>query len=106
MPSVRHHRLNPSRGLALVADWHRRDDGLSLASFCRQRGVGPWVLRYWLARAAGSSAPGFVQIAAAPGSVTMEVVVGGAVVRVARGFDAELLRGVVAALVVDGRSSC
>ena len=106
MPSVRHHRFNSSRGFALVADWHRRDDGLSLASFCRQRGVGPWVLRYWLARAAGAAAPGFVQVVAAPRSVTMEVVVGSAVVRVSRGFDVELLRHVVAALVVDGRLPC
>lgn len=106
MSSVRHRRLSPSRGFALAAAWHRRAAGLTQASFCRQHEIAPWVLRYWLARAADSSSPGFVQIAAVPRSDALEVVVGSVVVRVSRGFDAELLRHVVAALGVDGRSSC
>lgn len=105
MSSVPHRRLSRSPGLALAAEWHRREAGQTQTSFCRQREIAPWVLRYWLARAADSS-PGFVQIAAAPRSGALEVVVGSAVVRVSRGFDAELLRHVVAALGVDGRSSC
>ncbi len=106
MSSVPHRRLNPSHGLALAAEWHRHEAGQTQASFCRQREIAPWVLRYWLARAADSSSPGFVQIAAAPRSDALDVVVGSAVVRVSRGFDAELLRHVVAALGADGRSPC
>ena len=106
MSSVRHRRLSPSRGLALATEWHCRATGLSQSSFCRQREIAPWVLRYWLARAADLSSRGFVRVAAAPRSDALDVVVGSAVVRVSRGFDAELLRHVIAALGVDGRPSC
>ena len=45
-------RRSAAQGRALVERW--RASGESVASFCRQAGVGAQVLRYWLAREAGA----------------------------------------------------
>ena len=99
-------RLSRAEGLALVASWHARDVGQNMKRFCQQRGIGPWVLHYWLGReSAGaqssvSQAPasGFVELSSPVRSSVLEVMVGAASVQVRPGFDAHLLRCVVQAL--------
>jgi hypothetical protein len=108
--------LDEAGGRALVEAW--RVSGLSGAAFCRQRHLRPQRLHYWRERlgypikvvrepsvapvARPPSSEGFVQmvVRAAPGlpSHHVEVVVGGVVVRVGSGFDADLLRRVVGVL--------
>ena len=90
-----------------------RASGETPAAFARRHGLHEVRVQRWVTRVgrkARTAAP--VQpVAFAPVRVTsaqpaasgLEVVVGGAVVRVGRGFDGELLRRVVAAL---GEASC
>ena len=101
-------RLSRAEGLALVAAWRARDDGQNVARFCRQRGIGPWVLYYWRGRelvGAQASASGFVEVTQPVCSSVLEVVVGAASVVVRSGFDAHLLRCVVQALAPNSSSS-
>ena len=101
-------RLSRAEGLALVAAWRARDDGQNVARFCRQRGIGPWVLYYWRGResvGAQASASGFVEVTSPACSSVLEVVVGAASVVVRSGFDAHLLRCVVQALAPNSSSS-
>lgn len=109
--------LDEASGRALVEAW--RASGLSGAAFCRQRQIRAQRLHYWRERLGYAmrtvartqphpgpdppSSDGFVQVVVATPSVrseaaTMEVLVGGAVLRVQAGFDAVLLRAVVGAL--------
>jgi hypothetical protein len=94
-----------------------RRSGLTAQEFAERHGIGVWRVRRWSRgrpAAAGKSpltlvkqssdirfAP--VRIADSAMATSMEVVVGRAVVRVGRDFDAELLRRVVLAL---GDVSC
>ena len=97
----RKNRLSRADGLALVAAWHAREVGQNRTGFCQQRGIGPWVLHYWLGReSADAQAPacGFVELTQSVRSSVLEVVVGAASVQVRPGFDAHLLRCVVQAL--------
>jgi hypothetical protein len=83
--------------------------------FARRHGVQEVRVERWLARVGGKPRPSAtvqpvvfapVRVAAEQATASghgLEVVVGGAVVRVGRGFDGELLRRVVAAL---GEASC
>lgn len=92
-----------------------RASGGTLAEFARRHGLHPARVQRWVARvakrgrrAAGGAAVGFAPVRitekqTAGSGLVLEVVVGGAVVRVGRGFDNELLRRVVAAL---GETSC
>lgn len=99
--TLRKTRLSCAEGLTLVAAWHARDVGQNMKRFCQQRGIGPWVLHYWLGReSAGAQAPasGFVELSSPVHSSVLEVVVGAASVHVRPGFDVHLLRCVVQAL--------
>lgn len=111
--------LDEAGGRALVEAW--RVSGLSGAAFCRQHNLRAQRLHYWRERlgypikvvGVPSCAPvvrspttdGFVQMVLSvppgPRSTYVDVVVGGAVIRVGPGFDADLLRGVVGALGVE-----
>jgi hypothetical protein len=108
--------LDEAGGRALVEAW--RVSGLSGAAFCRQHDLRAQRLHYWRERlgypikAVGEpSRPpvarppaddGFVQLVVSTPpralSTHVDVVVGGAVIRVGSGFDADLLRRVVGAL--------
>ena len=108
--------LDEAGGRALVEAW--RVSGLSGAAFCRQRNLRAQRLHYWRERlgypikvvgdrtCAPTARPpaidGFVQmVVSAPPrlpSTYVDIVVGGVVIRVEHGFDADLLRGVVGAL--------
>lgn len=90
-----------------------RASGETLAAFARRHGLHEVRVQRWAARVGRRSrttspvspvvfAP--VRVTPAPASTTgLEVVIGGAVVRVGHGFDGDLLRRVVAAL---GEASC
>lgn len=111
--------LDEAGGRALVEAW--RVSGLSGAAFCRQHNLRAQRLHYWRERlgypikvvseplcapvAHPPTTDGFVQmvVRAQPGppSPHVDIVVGGAVIRVGPGFDATLLRGVVGALGVE-----
>jgi hypothetical protein len=90
-----------------------RASGETPAAFARRHGLHEVRVQRWVARVGRKSrstspvspvafAP--VRVTAAPASTAgLEVVIGGAVVRVSRGFDGELLRRVVATL---GEASC
>ncbi|MGH8749710.1 MAG: IS66 family insertion sequence element accessory protein TnpA [Burkholderiales bacterium] len=90
-----------------------RASGETPAAFARRHGLHEVRVQRWVARVGRKARPAApVQpVAFAPVHVTsaqpavsgLEVVVGGAVVRVGRGFDGDLLRRVVAAL---GEASC
>ena len=90
-----------------------RASGETPAAFARRHGLHEVRVQRWVARVgrkARSATPvqpvGFapVRITSAPPAVSgLEVVVGGAVVRVGRGFDGDLLRRLVAAL---GEPTC
>lgn len=90
-----------------------RASGETPAAFARRHGLHEVRVQRWVARVgkkARSAAParpvGFAPVrvtSAQPATSGLEVVVGGAVVRVGRGFDDELLRRVVVAL---GEASC
>jgi len=90
-----------------------RASGETPAAFARRHDLHEVRVQRWVARvgrkarsAARVRPVGFVPVrvtSAQPAASGLEVVVGGAVVRVGRGFDDELLRRVVAAL---GEASC
>ncbi len=111
--------LDEFGGRALVEAW--RASGLSGAAFCRQHDLRAQRLHYWRERlgypvkvvgdSSRTSVPappatdGFVQlvVSAPPASpdTHVDIVVGGAIIRVGSGFDADLLRRVVGALGVE-----
>lgn len=108
--------LDEAGGRALVEAW--RASGLSGAAFCRSRSLRPQRLHYWRERlgypikilrtthlpttvpSSVVPASGFVQmvVGATPSTTDVEIVVGGALIRVQPGFDPALLRAVVSAL--------
>ena len=108
--------LDESGGRALVEDW--RASGLSGAAYCRANNIRPQRLHYWRERLGypikvvgerraamvhqPSMAPatGFVQVVVdtTPRCTSVDIVVGGAMIRVQPGFDIDLLRSIVAAL--------
>jgi hypothetical protein len=115
--------LDEVSGRALVEAW--RASGLNGTSFCRAHGVRVQRLHYWRERlgypikivgdprrpaAARVEAPppteGFVQMVvsgpSASVSAAVDIVVGDVLVRVQAGFDAALVRSVVAALRGEG----
>lgn len=106
MRKVHHRRLNREAGLALVAAWHRRRSVQTRASFCRESGVGPWVLKYWLVRESDTASTGFVEVTTPSRSHALEVSIGSALVQIRPGFDPVLLRSVVAALAEVERAPC
>jgi ABC-type amino acid transport substrate-binding protein len=120
--------LDETSGRALVEAWLA--SGLNGAEFCRGRNLRPQRLHYWRERlgypirvvSEPSSAPrrsssvgsvpvaeGFVQVVvgdALPSATTyVDIVVGGASLRVHAGFDVALVRSVVQALRADS-SAC
>ena len=115
--------LDEAGGRALVEAW--RSSGLSGAAFCRLRNLRPQRLHYWRERlgypirvvgeprepsvAAVPVTDGFVQVVVgddAPSPTTyVDIVVGGASIRLQPGFDGALLRAVVDALRV-GAAGC
>jgi ABC-type amino acid transport substrate-binding protein len=120
--------LDETSGRALVEAWLA--SGLNGAEFCRGRNLRPQRLHYWRERLGypirvvgePSSAPrrsssvgsvpvaeGFVQVVvgdALPSATTyVDIVVGGASLRVHAGFDVALVRSVVQALRADS-SAC
>ena len=73
--------------------------GQTVRAYCAEQGVKPWQFWYWRKALKPKAAPtgGFVELCgAAAAGVVLDVA--GCRVTVARGFDAELLRQVVAAL--------
>ena len=107
--------LDEVSGRWLVEAW--RASGLSVAAYCRQHDLRAQRLNYWRERlgypirsfVGGRTtvdhpptkvATGFVQVVVDDVRPTSDVgiVVGGALIRVERGFDPALLRAVVAAL--------
>jgi hypothetical protein len=115
--------LDEAGGRALVEAW--RASGLSGAAFCRLRNLRPQRLHYWRERlgypirvvgeacqpsvAAAPVTDGFVQVVVGddvPSPTTyVDIVVGGASIRLQPGFDGALLRAVVDALRV-GAARC
>ena len=115
-PPLTDHPLDEVSGRTLVEAW--RTTGLSVAAYCRQQGLRPQRLNYWRERLgypikviggnrrttddqpSTKVASGFVQVVVDDQGSTADVtiVVGGAHIRVERGFDPPLLRAVVAAL--------
>jgi hypothetical protein len=111
--------LDEAGGRALVEAW--RVSGLSGAAFCRQHNLRAQRLHYWRERlgypikvvgeplcapvARPPTTDGFVQMVirapSGPPSTHVDIIVGGAIIRVGPGFDAGLLRGVVGALGVE-----
>lgn len=87
-----------------------RSSGKTVAAFASEEGLTPSALRYWASRLSRKpaapamvrllpkSAAGAAPVAAVPIATDLVVVVGDAQVRVARGFDPELLREVVRVL--------
>ena len=106
-------RWQQEDGEAMVAAL--RASGETPAEFARRHGVQEVRVQRWVARVGRRSRPSAmvpsvtfaaVRVTAEPAPASgpgLEVVVGGVVVRVARGFDDELLRRVVATL---GEASC
>lgn len=76
--------------------------GASVKEVAGRRGVDVSMGYRWLQGARDAAVPKFARAVRA-GSSSLAVEVGGAVVRVAPGFDAELLREVVSALSSAGR---
>jgi hypothetical protein len=111
--------LDEAGGRALVEAW--RLSGLSGAAFCRQHNLRVQRLHYWRERlgypikvvnepprvpeARPPTPDGFVQMVvrgpAGSPPTHIDIVVGGAIIRVEPGFDSVLLRGVVEALGVE-----
>ena len=103
----------------MIEGWQR--SGLSPSAFARRHDLDYQRVRYWIARLAGTREPGqATPLAFAPVRIvettdhagattprettaTLDVLVGGAVVRVGHDFDAEHLQRVVAAL---GGAAC
>ena len=75
--------------------------GISVREAAARLGLNTSIGYRWVQKARGSSAPRFVRLVPAskapPAAVTIQV--GAATVRVEAGFDAELLRAVISALV-------
>jgi transposase len=109
--------LDESGGRALVESW--RASGLSGSAYCREHGERPQKLHYWRQRLGypirtancdripmvpppAPPAAGFVQVMVAPTTTSantdVEILVGGAVIRVRPGFDPSLLQSVITAL--------
>jgi len=86
----------------IVEHWQR--SGLSAAAFARANGLAVSTLDRWRAMVAKSPAPNvsFVRLEVARPVAPLVVEVGGARIRLERGFDAGLLREVLAALAGDG----
>ena len=90
-----------------------RASGETPAAFARRHGLHEVRVQRWVARVSRKARPAAsvqpvafapVRVTSAPRAVSgLEVVIGGAVVRVGVGFDGDLLRRVVAAL---GEASC
>lgn len=108
--------LDEAGGRALVEAWQA--SGLSGAAYCRQQGMRPQRLHYWRERlgypikvvaearrttvSSSSVASGFVEMVVGPPATTdVDIVVGGARIRIQPGFDPDLLRAVVATLSSD-----
>lgn len=74
--------------------------GSPVAEVAKRHGLSPSMLYRWMQSPSKRAAPVFARLARADAVVdaVMMVHVGRAVVRVEKGFDAELLRDVVAAL--------
>ena len=108
--------LDEAGGRALVEAW--RASGLTGAAYCRAHNIRPQRLHYWRERLGypikvmgdrtpmahpqpSTPATGFVQVVVdrtAPSTTAVDIVVGGAIIRVQPGFDASLLRSVIEAL--------
>lgn len=88
-----------------VRAWRASGEGAT--GFAEGKGFAPSTLRYWASRLKRmpAAAPRVVQLVprAGVGSADLVLEVGPARVRVARGFDQELLAEVVSALVGVGR---
>ena len=87
-----------------IAAW--RASGQTAAAFAAEHGYTVGTLRWWSSRLRRRAAARFVRlvpIASAVASTEIVLDVGGARVRVARGFDATLLAQVVAALRMGAR---
>lgn len=98
-------RLTEQERRREVAGW--RASGQSRHAYARTRGYSAASLARWAGEVGGDTTPAFVrlEVAARPrGADLLVVEVGGARVRVGRGFDPGLLREVVAALTSE-RSS-
>jgi hypothetical protein len=117
--------LDESSGRALVEAWLA--SGLNGAEFCRGRNLRPQRLHYWRERLGypirvvgerpsrrssverAPVAEGFVQVvvgdASSSATTYVDILVGGASLRVFAGFDAALVRSVVQALRADA-SAC
>lgn len=81
-----------------VEGW--RASGESQKAYARARGYSPVSLARWAAGTVPATTPTFVRLEVAPQPMHRELIVevGGARVRVGRGFDRDLLREVVSAL--------
>ena len=99
-------RRDPAARAALLDRWQRRPPGQSRAAFCRCHRVKPWTLAYLLRRSQERQRPGFVELVPAAASSTLEVVIGGARIRLGQDFDPSLLRRLVAALGGLGGAAC
>lgn len=83
-----------------VAEW--RASGISAGAYAAQRGYSASSLRTWAADLRDTE-PKFVRLELSPRLADIVVEIGEARVRVKPGFDASLLRGVVAALSKEAR---
>ena len=107
---MRRHYTADQRGqlIDLVAS------GRSIREAAAHLGIGTSTASYWVRQAAakarqarqrdakaGGVPPAFVRLVREPEAACLELRVGGAILRVAPGFDAALLRAVVAALQED-----
>jgi hypothetical protein len=99
-------RRDPVARAALLDRWQRRPPGQSRAAFCRLQRVKPWTLAYLLRQRQERHRPGFVELVPAATSPTLEVVLGGARIRLGQDFDPALLRRVVAVLGGLGGTAC
>lgn len=78
----------------------RAESGLSVAAFCRERGLAAWQFHYWrrrLGEVAEASSGGFVEVvvAAEEEGSGVRVEVGGVSIVVSRGFDQATLSAVL-----------
>jgi hypothetical protein len=92
-------RVSESEWQTRIAAW--RASGQTAAAFAQAHGYAVGTLRWWSSRLRRRAAARFVRLvprAAVTASPEVVLEVGGARVRVARGFDAALLAQVVAAL--------
>lgn len=116
LPPTTTEPLDEAGGRALVEAW--QTSGLSGAAYCRQQGLRPQRLHYWRERlgypikvvaearrttvSSSSVTSGFVEMVVGPPATTdVDIIVGGARIRIQPGFDRDLLRAVVATLCSD-----